>query len=101
MKLPTGKTRWDSMAKKMSSGTSPGTATVRQPVRGEDRIEPFHVRNAGMRQAQQVDAVQKGRNHARTEQFDLAREQKIPDRMVLGRERIPALRDDIVFPSSR
>src|SRR6185312_4644948 len=34
MKLPTGKTRSESIAKKISSGTSPGTATVRQPVRG-------------------------------------------------------------------
>src|SRR5258705_3836000 len=34
MNLPTGNTRSDSIAKKTSSGTSPGTATVRRPVRG-------------------------------------------------------------------
>ena len=63
------------------------------------RVQPVDVGNAGMRQAQQVDAVEERRDHPRPEQLDLPREQQVPDRMVLGRERVPVLRDDIVFPA--
>ena len=87
------------MAKKMSSGTSPGTATVRQPVRGSRiALSPSSVGNAGMRQPQQVDAVEEGRHHSRSEQLDLSREQQVPHRMVFGGEGFPALRDDKVLP---
>ena len=83
------------MAKKAASGTRPGTATTRQPVlRRQDGIQPADVRHAGMRQPEQIDAVEKWRHHPRAQQLRLPREQQVPDRMVLGGEVLPALGDD-------
>ena len=102
MKLPTGNTRSLSIAKKMSSGTSPGTATVRQPVRGvRIAFSPSTSGTPGVRQLQQVDPVEERRDHAAAEQLDLPREQQVPHRMVVVGERFPALRDDIVLPTPR
>ena len=99
MKLPTGNTRSASIAKKISSGTSPGTATI-APARSrlQDRVQPLDVGNARMRQPEQVDPIEKGRDHARTEQVHLPREQEVPDRMIVSVNDFPALRDDIVLP---
>ena len=99
MKLPTGKTRSDSMAKKMSSGHEPRHRD-RAPAgsRLQDGVQALDVGNAGVRQLQQVDPVEEGRHDARAEQLDLPREQQVPHRMVLGGEGFPALRDDIVLP---
>ena len=96
MKLPTGNTRSDSIAKKMSSGTSPGTATVRQPVRGSRiAFSPSTSGTPGCDSFRQVDPVEERRDHAASEQLDLPREQQVPHRMVVGGERLPILRDDI------
>ena len=85
MKLPTGKTLLGQHGEEDVVGHQPGHRDC-SPAgpRLEDRIQALDVRNAGMREAQQVYAVEKGRDHPRAEQFDLAREQKVPDRMVLG-----------------
>src|SRR5207237_489510 len=59
-----------------------------------------NLRNSGMRQPEQVDAVQELRHHSGAEQLDLPREQQVPDGMVLARERSPALRDHIILPAA-
>ncbi len=67
-------------------------------ARRQDRVQPLDVGNAGMREPEQVDPVEEGGNDARSQQFDLPREQQVPDRMIFVGERFPVLRDDIIGP---
>ncbi len=66
----------------------------------QDRVQPVDVGHAGVRQLEQADPVEERRDHAASEQLDLAREQQVPHRMVVGGERLPILRDDIILPAS-
>ena len=64
----------------------------------EDRVQFGEVGNSRMRQLQKVDSVHECRDDARAEQLDLAREQQIPDGVILLGKRLPVLRDDVALP---
>src|SRR4249919_182002 len=93
MKLPIGKRRSASMAKKASSGTRPGTETQRQPV-----IEPVEIGNAGPVEPKLRNAVQERGNNPRAKVRYLPREQRVPHAMLLGGEMRPVLRNEIGAP---
>jgi hypothetical protein len=72
-----------SIAKKMSSGTSPVTATVRQPVRGSRiALSPSTSGTPGCDRRNRSMPSRKGDTTRVPEQLDLPREQQVPHRMV-------------------
>ena len=68
-----------SIAKKASSGTSPGTATVRHPVIGSSRaLSSARSGMPGCAEAQQAEPVTERPHDPRTEGRDLPGEQDVP-----------------------
>ena len=67
------------------------------PLRAND-VQAADIGNTRMRQLQEIDSVEKWRDHAAAKQLDLPGEQQVPHGMILLGERLPALRDDIILP---
>ncbi len=67
----------------------------------EALVELIEVGHTGLRQPQDFQRLPEGTDGAAAQQFGLAREQRIPDPMILGAIILPALRDGPVGGDAR
>ena len=65
----------------------------------QDCVQLAELRDPGVGEPQQVDPVHERRDDPAAQKIDLAREQQVPDLMVLVCECLPALRDKVILPS--